>query len=173
MGQGSSLNNIVVLGRIGAPFGVKGWVHLQAFTEPAENIMHYQSWYLKLNQGWKKIDVVEIKPHGKHFVALLESVSNPEQAKQYTNAEIGVEREELPELAENEHYWADLIGLEVINEEGIKLGLVKHLFETGANDVLVVEGDKKEHLIPFVPEQYILSIDYEKREIQVHWDPDF
>jgi 16S rRNA processing protein RimM len=172
MGQGSSLN-IVVLGRIGAPFGIKGWVHLQVFTDPPENILSYSSWYLKRNQGWQKFKVLEIRPHGKHFVALLEGVLDREQAKTYTQAEIGMPREELPELPENSHYWADLEGLTVINEEGVKLGIVKHLFETGANDVLVVQGEKKEHLIPYVPDEYILSVDFDDRIMRVHWDPEF
>lgn len=172
MGQGSSLN-IVVLGQIGAPFGIKGWVHLQVYADPSKNILSYKAWYIKSKHDWQKRQVLEIRPHGKNYVALLDGILDREQAKTLTQAQFGVLREELPDLPEDHHYWTDLIGLTVVNEDNIKLGIVKNLFETGANDVLVVTGEEKEHLIPYVPDQYILSVDYTDRIMRVHWDPEF
>lgn len=173
MGQEGRLA-VVVLGRIGAPFGIEGWVHLHSYAHPAENIVAYKQWQVRLGGGssWQPVSVIKARAHGKHFVALLDGCTDRDQAQRYTNAEVGVYREELPELPEG-HYWADLIGLTVVTDEGICLGIVDSLFETGANDVLVVKNGKKEHLIPYVPEQYILSVDKESRTVKVHWDPEF
>lgn len=174
MGQTSGIN-IVVLGRIGAPFGVVGWVHLHSYADPSENILSYPLWQIRRapTEPWQQIRVLKARAHGKHFVALLEGCGDRDQAQRYTNAEVGVHRSELPELDADSHYWADLVGLTVVNEEGICLGKVDSLFATGANDVLVVQGDTKEHLIPYVPGEYILSIEKETQLITVHWDPEF
>jgi len=173
MGQKSRLN-VVVLGCIGAPFGIEGWVHLHSYADPPENIVSYKQWQVRggEDQPWRPIAVIKARAHGKRFVALLEGCTDRDQAQRYTNAQVGVYREELPELSEG-HYWADLIGLKVINEQGIGLGIVDSLFETGANDVLVVKDGEKEHLIPYVPEQYIISVDQDTQTVKVHWDPEF
>ena len=174
MGQ-SGVVNVVVLGRIGAPFGIGGWVHFHSYTEPPENILSYPLWQIRRNSSavWQPKKVVQARPHGKHFVALLEGCTDRVHAASLTNADIGVPREDLPELSEGEHYWTDLIGLKVVSDLNIYIGTVKSLFETGANDVLVVQGETKEHLIPYIPGEYILSIDKASQTITVHWDPEF
>lgn len=163
----------VILGRIGAPFGLKGWVHVRPFTEDPDSLLDYSHWQLSHKSGWKTVEVLEAKPHGKGLVALLASCKTREDAAAITNADIAVDRELLPELPENNYYWADLIGLDVITEKGEILGQVDSLFETGANDVLVVKNANREHLLPYVPEDYILEIDLKKRLMRVRWDPEF
>jgi 16S rRNA processing protein RimM len=170
MGQEESR---VVIGRIGAPFGVKGWVHVQSFTEPPENLLTFGTWQLKIRDGWQAMKVLQARAQGKHFVAELEGVLDRDAAMYWTNAEIAVERETLPPLVEGEYYWTDLIGLSVFTETGQLLGVIDSLFETGANDVIVVKGETKEHLIPYVPEDYVLEIDLKARTMKVNWDPEF
>jgi 16S rRNA processing protein RimM len=165
-------SQIVILGRIGAPFGVKGWVHVQSFSQDPESLLDYPEWQLSIRGEWKTFKLLEGRSHGKGLVALLSSFKTRDDACTITNAEIGIDRNLLPELPPDEYYWTDLIGLTVINENGTVLGVVDSLFETGANDVLVVKSESKEHLLPYVPDEYILEIDLKKREMRVRWDPD-
>lgn len=164
---------MVVLGRIGAPYGVKGWVHVQSFTEPGDNILKYRLWYIQSKEQWRPVQVKELRPHGKHFAALLEGYDDRDKVALLTNADIGVPREALPALEDGEYYWSDLIGMTVITESGETLGVIERIFETGANDVLVVKGETREHLIPYIPEDYVLEIDPKSRVMRVSWDPEF
>jgi 16S rRNA processing protein RimM len=163
----------VVLGRIGAPFGIKGWVHVQSFSRDPDSLLDYEIWQLSIRGVWKQYKVLQAKGHGKGLVALLSSCSNRDEAALLTNTEIGIDRSLLPELPEGEHYWSDLIGLEVITENGEVLGHIDSLFETGSNDVVVVKNETREHLLPYIPEEYILEIDLKKRQMKVRWDPEF
>lgn len=164
---------MVVMGCIGAPFGVKGWVHVHSFTEPPEHLLQHKTWGLKIHDQWQMISVLESKIHGKDFVALLEGYTDREEVKKLTNLEIGVEREALPVLEPGEYYWTDLIGMTVVNENEVILGVVESLFETGSNDVLVVKGESREHLIPYIPNDYVVDINPETRVIRVIWDQEF
>ncbi len=162
----------VVVGRIGAPYGVKGWVKVHSFTEPKENILSFQTWHIQINDVWQEVKLKDVKAHGTGFVAGLVDTEDRDQAIALTNLDIAVSREMLAELDEGEYYWADLIGLEVNNDVGVYLGKIVDIFATGANDVLVVKGDQ-EHLIPYVFEQYVLDIDVAAKKMKVHWDPEF
>jgi len=164
---------MVVVGCVGAPFGVKGWVHVQSFTEPAENILSYKTWYLRKTTQWQEIKVKNARVHGKGFVAMFIGCENREAAAVLNHAEIGVPREALPALDPGEYYWTDLIGMTVVTKEGEILGEVKDLLETGSNDVLIVKGEKKEHLIPYIPKEYVLQVDINAKRMQVDWDPEF
>lgn len=163
----------IILGRIGAAFGIKGWVHVQSFSQDPESLLDYPVWQLLIRGQWKEFELLEGKPHGKGLVALLSSCKTRDDACAITNAEIGIDRSLLPELPSDEYYWADLVGLEVITENGEVLGHVDSLFETGANDVLVVKNDTREHLLPYIPDEYILEVDMVKRQMRVRWDPEF
>jgi len=173
MGQESLLR--VVVGQIGAPFGIHGSVHVNSFTVPPSNILKYSTW--TLNSGktdiLNPIKVMSIRPHGKKFVAMLEGCASREQAQQWTNLEITVPRETLPPLEGGEYYWSDLMGLKVFTELGEPLGEVSDLFETGANDVLVVKSPDRERLIPYIPDSVVKKIDLENRVMQVEWDSEF
>lgn len=174
-------SNLVNVGRITTVFGVKGWVKIHSHTEPRENILQYQPWWLKTRHGVKAVEIDGGKLHGQGIVAHIKGVDDRDQAREYCQLDIAVERDQLPALESDEFYWHELEGLTVISEFGDSdcvLGKVTKLIETGANDVLVVKGDsdsldQKERLIPYVPEQFIKSIDLENGEIRVDWDPEF
>lgn len=165
-------NKQIIIGRIGSVYGVKGWLKIISFTEPAENIFTYQPWQLFIQQKWQPVSVKNFNTHGTHLIVLLDLCTNREDARQYTGLEIGIFRQQLPNLPNNEYYWSDLEGLKVVNKEGYLLGTVDHLFATGSNDVLVITG-KKKYLIPYLLDQFILHIDLNNQTILVDWDPDF
>nr|WP_324259116.1 ribosome maturation factor RimM [Cellvibrio fontiphilus] len=177
----SAESNLVNVGRITAVYGVKGWVKVHSYTEPQENLFEYHPWFLKTKHGIKKIEIDDARPHGDAFVAHIVGVDDRDLAMQYTAADIAIERDLLPELDEGEYYWSQLEGLAVYSQfdgKRQRLGVVSKIMETGANDVLVVAGDigsidQRERLIPYVPGQFVLSIDLTAGEMQVDWDPEF
>ncbi len=162
----------IILGKVAGVYGVRGWVKIFSETQPKENIFSYSPWQIKLNGQWQTIKVIEGKPHGKGLVAHLSSYDDRELAKQLTGADIAIDKTQLQAAEEGEYYWADMIGLKVVTLDGDELGCVDHLFETGANDVVVVKGER-ERLIPFVQGQYIHSVDFEAGVMRVDWDPAF
>jgi len=135
--------------------------------------VHYRTWYLQQRDGgWQAFSLLEGRQQGKGVVAHLQDCEDRDQAQALMGREIGIRRDQLPATAPGEYYWSDLEGLKVITLEGDALGSVDHLIETGANDVLVVKGER-ERLIPFISEQVIVAVDLEAGEIQVDWDKDF
>lgn len=160
----------VVLGRIVGVYGVRGWVRVLSETEPREAILDYSPWLLGSEQEPRR--VIEGRRHGKGVVARLSGCDDRDQAAALVEREIAVERGQLPPAAPDELYWADLEGLQVWGPGGILLGVVDHLFSTGANDVLVVSGER-ERLIPFAWGDVIQSVDVAGGRIEVDWDPDF
>jgi 16S rRNA processing protein RimM len=163
---------MVVLGRVSGVYGVRGWVKLVSDTEPREGILHYSPWYLSEGVGWRPLRPVESRPHGKGLIARLERCADRDQAAALVGSEIAVRREQLPALEPDDYYWSDLEGLRVENREGRDLGRVSHLFETGANDVLVVVGER-ERLIPYLWGQVVLRVDLATGSMVVDWDADF
>jgi 16S rRNA processing protein RimM len=161
-----------MIGRISGLYGVRGWVKIFSYTRPIKNILNYSPWQLGQHGQWQTISVSEGRVQGKGIIAHLESINDREQASRLLGAEIAVERQQLPQPAKGEYYWADLIGLTVINREGITLGQVDHLLETGANDVLVLKGER-ERLIPFLLESVILDVDLTQSVLRVDWGVDF
>ena len=163
---------MVVVGRISGVYGVRGWVRVFSYTEPRENIIRYKPWYLRKDGDWRQAELAEGHQQGKGVVARLDECDNRDQAYALMGCEIGVRRDQLPATAPGEYYWSELQGLEVVTETGESLGTVDHLLETGANDVLVVKGER-ERLIPFVMDQVVIEVDLERGQIQVDWDKDF
>lgn len=162
----------VIVGRVGTAFGVKGWLKIHSFTEPSENILKYNPWMLKQRGIWQAIEVAETAEQGTQLVIRFKNCFDRDVAQLYTNAEIAVEREQLPKLADNEYYWTDLEGLKVTNKAGVILGTIEYILATGSNDVLVVKGDKQ-YLIPFLLDQFVLNIDLANKNMLVDWDPEF
>jgi len=169
--DGDSSSRLIVLGKISAPFGVRGWSKVTSFTEPPEGILEYKSWSVVKNGSARTLKVLQGKPHGKFMVAQFEGIEDRDAAALLTHAEVQVQRDQLPE-SDDGHYWADLIGLAVVTKDGVKLGTVDSLMETGANDVLVVKGDS-ERLVPWIENEVIVKVDLDGRVITVDWDPDF
>jgi len=161
----------VVLGRISGLFGVKGWVKVYSYTEPREAVLEYRRWLLSVKDGWREATVAEGQRHGKTIIARLDGYVDRDQAAELIGTEIAVPRDELPEAEEGRFYWSDLEGLRVVHRDGTELGRVAYLLETGANDVMVVQGEQ-ERLIPFVMGEVILGVDLASGRIDVDWEWD-
>lgn len=159
------------MGRITVPYGVKGWLNIQPDTEMLDGLFDYPVWWIQTEAGWHEFQVEEAKVHGDHLVAKLESIEDRDQAFRLKGKPIAVPREQLPEPEEGEYYWSDLVGLNVRNTQGVELGQIKEVFETGANDVMVVKGER-ERLIPFIG-QVVLDVDLQQKSMTVDWDAEF
>ncbi|MDV5860390.1 ribosome maturation factor RimM [Pseudomonas mendocina] len=169
--------DLIVLGKIVSVHGVKGEVKVYSFTDPIDNVLDYRNWTLRRDGEVKKVELASGRLQGKVLVARLKGLDDREIARTYAGFEICVPRSELPELEDGEFYWYQLQGLKVIDQAGQLLGVVDHLFETGANDVMVVKAcagslDDRERLLPYT-DQCVLSIDLVAGEMRVDWDADF
>ena len=161
---------VVPLGHIAGVHGVRGWVKVFSLTEPHEAIFEYQPWLL--GEDREEVSVSQGIKHGNRLIALLENVSDREQAERMVGQAIAVYRDQLPALPDGEFYWTDLVGLSVELEDGTVLGTIVRMLATGAHDVMVVRGER-ERLIPFVMGQYVKKVDLEMSTVVVDWDPDF
>lgn len=175
----SEQSDLITLGKVTSPYGVKGWVKVYSYTDPMDQILDYEDWLVNLNGTWTKVKVNKGRSHGKGMVAHLEGCENRDDALVYQNAEIAIRRDQLPELEEGDFYWHELEGLRVLTVDDVNLGTVSHMMSAGAaNDVLVVKGDaeaidREERLIPYLPEQVVKEVNLETGTIRVDWDPDF
>ena len=160
----------IPLGRISGVYGVKGWVKIFSETDPREGILRYSPWLI--GPEARLFRVAEGKSHGKGVIARLEGCEDREQAASFVGQEIAIRRSQLPPPRPDEFYWFDLEGLMVVTEQSVDLGRVSHLFSTGANDVLVIQGER-ERLVPFVWGDVVKDVDFERGRIQIDWDPDF
>jgi 16S rRNA processing protein RimM len=160
------------VGKISGVFGIKGWVKVFSYTEQRENIVDYSPWLLKKAGESKTFKVIDGNSQGKVIVAQLEGVHDRDQAAALMGWDIFIHPEQLPKPASDEYYWSDLVGLKVANTEGVDFGVVSGLMETGANDVVIVQGDK-ERCIPFLQGQVIINIDLNENRMLVDWDADF
>jgi len=159
------------MGRVVAPFGVRGWVKVEPNTAAAKNLLDYPVWWLGDGEEWRERAVSSARTQGRMVVAQLAGCEDRDQAAALRGSRIAVPRRELPEAGAGEYYWVDLIGLRVVTATGRDLGRVARVFETGANDVLVVEGDR-ERLIPFIAE-VVASVERDAGLMRVNWDADF
>ncbi|MDH3451634.1 MAG: ribosome maturation factor RimM [Gammaproteobacteria bacterium] len=167
------MGRLLTLGRIAGIYGVKGWVRVHSYTEPREKILDYKPWIVLAEHKQLPIELLDGHRHGKAVVAQLSGCTSPEQAARYVGAEIAVLREHLPAATQEAVLWADLEGMRVSTTDGNDLGVVDHLLETGANDVLVVRSRERERLIPWLRDSVIKRIDLDERRLVVDWDPDF
>ena len=168
----SNQANWVVIGRFGRPHGIKGFVTVHSFTEPRDNILRYTDWHVFLNNTWQSVKVLSIEVHNKAIIAQIQGYPERELVTRLTNAEIAVQKEQLAELEPGEYYWHQLIGMKVVNSKGEPFGAVVEVMPTGANDVLVVQGEKR-YLIPYLPGHFVIEINDSQQLITVDWDLDF
>ena len=163
----------ILLGRIHGAFGVRGELKVESFTDPLAQILRYQPWILRDAQGRER-EVADARGRGtaKGVVARLPEVEDRDAAEALRGTEIYVPRSALPPAKPGEYYWVDLEGLRVVNLEGADFGTVSHLFSTGANDVLVVQGER-ERMIPFVEPGFVRNVDFDAGVVTVDWDADF
>ncbi len=162
----------ILLGRVAGSFGVRGELRLESWTEPRSAIFRYQPWMLRVGTEERTVVGAKGRDSGRSLIAVLPGVTDRDAAQALIGAEIEVPRSRLPAPKPGEYYWVDLEGLAVTTVEGKALGTVSHLFSTGANDVLVVQGER-ERLIPFVDGDVVRSVDFDARRIVVDWDPEF
>ena len=172
-----SNQELLELGKISGVFGVKGWVKVHSYTDPREGIVNYRSWQIMQKGQWREVHIEAGQRQGKTVIAKIKGVDDRDQAMLLMGSKIAIHPDQLEDLDEGEYYWRDLIGLRVVNTEGVDLGTVDHMIETGANDVMVVKGDR-ERLIPFTQGEpdtghAVLKVDLAAGEITVDWDADF
>ncbi len=166
--------DLIQVGRISGLHGVKGWVKIFSYTEPREGILKYTPWRVKVAGQWRALKLKAGRAQGKGVVAHIEGYDDRDVAATLMNCDIAILREQLPVAKKGEYYWLDLVGLAVINVEGLSLGSVEKVMPTGANDVLVVAGvNGEELLIPFVKDLYVLDVDLASRSITVDWQLDY
>lgn len=158
------------MGRLGAARGLKGWLRVTSYADPPEHLQHYRTWNLLVNDQYMEMTLQHLRITPRGLECLLDGIDTRDAAEALRGAEIRVNRADLPPAGENEWYWADLEGLEVRNLEGQALGRVHSLMATGANDVLIVQGDRR-RLIPFVPGSRVREVDLQERRLIVDWDP--
>ena len=158
----------VEVGRLGAAHGVRGWLRVQSFTDPPQRLFEWKRWFV----GGREVKLLEARPQGDAWVALLEGVVDRDAASRLTGQMVLVNRDDLPPTAGREHYRDDLVGFEAKNLEGALLGKVDHFVDTPGNAVMVIKGEgEREHWVP-VTTQHLRSVDKSARALVVDW-PEF
>lgn len=178
---------MVVMGRIVAPYGVFGWLKIVPDTETFDGLFDYDNWWIGKGDDWREMVVETAKVHNDVIVVKLKGIDDRDAALACKGKQIAVPRSQLPEAEENEYYWSDLIGVRVKNLQNIDFGLIVDVFETGANDVLVIKPDaqiaistdkaevkekQQERLLPFTA-AVVLEVDIKAKTMLVDWDADF
>lgn len=169
----STQGKMILVGRVLGAFGVRGEVKIESFTQPARALLRYQPWTVRDAHGRERIvEGVSGRETAKGVVARFPDVDERDGAEAMRGLELWAPRSALPPPAPGEYYWVDLEGLRVVTVEGVELGRVSHLFDTGANDVLVVQGER-ERMLPFIEPDVIRQVDFDGGVIAVDWDPEF
>ena len=167
---------MVIMGRIVAPYGIFGWVKILPDTETIDGLFDYDTWWIGTDNTWQEFEIETAKVHNDVLVAKLTGVDDRDAALRCKGKQVAVPRDQLPEADEGEYYWSDLISLSVKNKQDIDFGKITDVFETGANDVLVVNIDgapkSSERLIPFVAD-VVLEVDITAKTMLVDWDAEF
>jgi len=172
------MSDWVVVGSFLAAYGVKGWVKVSSHTEPMDNIASYQPLWIQKNGLWLELQVEQFKLHGKGLIAKVKDCDSRELVAGLTGCDIGIKRTQLPDLQQGDYYWSDLEELTVLSDQGVCLGKVGRVFETGSNDVLVIVPDERsidnrQRLVPYLPGDVVLEVNLEQGRIIVDWDPEF
>ncbi len=169
----------IVLGKLGSPYGIRGWLRVFSSTEESEGIFDYEPWFTQRGGQWQQLEIESWRHHNQDIIVKLKGVDDRDAANLLTNCEIVVDAAQLPSLDDGDYYWKDLIGCQVVTSAGYDLGKVTDMMETGSNDVLVIKANLKdafgikERLVPFLDGQVIKKVDLTTRSIEVDWDPGF
>ena len=160
----------IEIGRLGAPYGTKGWLHVDSYTDPPDGLLKYREWALRLASGERVTRrVASGRGHGRGLVAQLEGVASREGAAALTGAVVEVERATLPPAGEHQYYRADLVGLAVRNLEGVALGTVSHFVDAPAGAVMVTrEPGGREHWVLASP-KHLRNVDLSQGLVVVDW----
>ena len=169
--------HLTVIGKVTSVYGIKGWVKVFSHTEPKENVFSYGDWLMNINGQWTPVKVGNWRPQGKGLVAQLDDCHDRTLAQKYCQCDIAIPTDSLPDAEDGEFYYHQLEGLLVVTTESVVLGQVDHLFNNGANDVLVVKANKhsldgRERWLPYT-DDCVKNIDLDAGTIEVDWDPEF
>ncbi len=165
--------DLVIMGRIVAPYGVFGWLKVLPETEALDGLLDYKAWWIGKDNDWRELKVEEAKIHNDVIVVKLQGITERDGALACKGKQVAVPRALLPKLKGDEYYWSDLIGLNVKNLQAVDFGKIMDVFATGANDVIVAKSDAgQERLVPYI-EGVILQVDMEAKNMLVDWDADF
>ena len=166
-------NDLVIMGRVVAPYGVFGWLKVIPDTEEFDGLLDYKAWWIGKDNDWRELKVESAKTHNDVLVVKLQGIDDRDAAFACKGKQVGVPRALLPKLKGEEYYWSDLIGLNVKNQLNVDFGKITDVFATGANDVIAAKSeDGIERLIPYIA-QVILDIDLSAKTMLVDWDADF
>jgi len=165
---GADTGPMLTLGQVGAPHGIAGWLLVRSFADPPDSLLDYEAWHLAGPDGTvRKMKLLEGAPYRQGLRVRLEGITDRNAAQALNGWYVRIERDELPELAQGEHYRDDLVGFTVRNAEGVALGQIDYFADLPAGPVMVVKG-AKEHWLPVSP-QHLLRIDAEARVVEVDW----
>ena len=164
-------DDLICVGHILGAQGLKGWVRIFSRTSPRDNIVNYSPWIIEQGDESKVVSITG-RSQGKNVIARLEGCEDRSAAEALTGCRILITPEQLPGLQAGDYYWSDLIGLKVESLQGESLGVVASMIETGADDVMVLNGDR-ERLIPFVIDDIVHEVDLERKRLVVDWMPDY
>jgi 16S rRNA processing protein RimM len=165
--------DLVIMGRVVAPYGVFGWLKIVPDTEEFDGLLDYKKWWIGKDDDWRELAVKEAKTHNDVLLVKLQGIDDRNAAVACKGKQIAVPRALLPKLKGEEYYWSDLIGLSVKNLQDVDFGKISDVLATGANDVVVAKSDSgQERLIPYIA-QVILAVDLEAKTMLVDWDADF
>lgn len=169
---------VLKVGKILGAFGIKGWVKVRSDTDPVGNLLDYSPWYLLRNGRWEAVEVAQGSVSAKGLVARLRGCEDRNMAETLAGIEVGIAADSLPALPAGEFYWHELTGFQVVNADGALLGVVDHLFATGANDVIAVKPcagsvDAQERLVPWVRGAVVQQVERAQRRIVVDWGLDW
>lgn len=161
------------MGRIVAPYGLKGWVRIEPYSAVPDSLIAYPSWWVGRNGDWREMKVAQsVLQHGVSLVARFEGYVERDAALALKGSDVAVERKALPQSGSNEFYWADLVGLKVMNLKDEEFGVVAGIFESGAHPIMRVVDGENERLLPFV-EQVVRQVDMAQGRIRVEWELDW
>lgn len=171
---------MVVLGKLGKSYGLKGWQLFHSYLEEPLKLAEYSSLSMRPSQSddenWQSVSLDGIRSDGKKYLIHLQGIQNPEQAAAFCHYELGVPRPELPSPPPGSYYWHDLIGAQVINTAGdreVPLGSIASLQRAGGKDLMVIKADDKTTYIPFVAPDYVCSVQLDEGIVRVRWEEDF
>ena len=166
-------NDLVIMGRVVAPYGVFGWLKVIPDTQEFDGLLDYKAWWIGKDNDWRELKVESAKTHNDVLVVKLQGIDDRDAAFACKGKQVGVPRALLPKLKGEEYYWSDLIGLNVKNQLNVDFGKITDVFATGANDVIAAKSeDGIERLIPYIA-QVILDVDLSAKTMLVDWDADF
>ena len=167
-----NLNQLVLLGRIVGVHGLQGWVKIHSYTEPRQAIGNYDQWWVGKNEDWRPCEVRTVRCQGKRIIGKLAGSNDCDDAESLRGLEIAIDEQQLEKLDKDQYYWRDLQGLNVSHANGTALGKIARIFDTGANNVIVVKGER-ERMIPWLIHDVVRSVDLDAGQVVVEWDLDF